>query len=327
MSGVYCESARPAPYHALGGSHHSTISKSTNNDSSAHKRKIATGVAFVPQNAAPGRKLGWGNRKAGSDSRAIPTTKEHDNGHGGESSSAILHEDQCTNLAPTIVFLGAPASGKGTQCKLLAERFGMVHLSTGDMLRAAVDENTEDGLRAKEFMEKGQLVPDELVTRIVSNRLQDDDCRNRGFILDGYPRTKAQARSLRNLGVSIDATIVLDVPDSQLVERIVGRRLDPVTGKIYHLDYFPPPKEIVNRLEHRSDDRVENVAPRIRSYNSNVMTILREMQGTILRIDGTGDVAGVSAEVEKTLRSLHLLSMSSRNGSRPRPRRLLERAM
>eukprot|EP00525_Craspedostauros_australis_P007270 CAMPEP_0198122954 /NCGR_PEP_ID=MMETSP1442-20131203/36290_1 /TAXON_ID= /ORGANISM="Craspedostauros australis, Strain CCMP3328" /LENGTH=446 /DNA_ID=CAMNT_0043782071 /DNA_START=125 /DNA_END=1465 /DNA_ORIENTATION=- len=206
----------------------------------------------------------------------------------------------------SVVFLGGPASGKGTQCKLLAQRQGLVHLSTGDMLREAVKQQSEEGMKAKSFMGAGELVPDEVVAGIISERLQDEDCQSRGYILDGFPRTRQQARFLKDSGISPDVTVLLDVPEDQLIQRVVGRRLDPETGKIYHLQYLPPPQEVKSRLLHRDDDRIETVAPRIRRYNENLEDIIEELEkdAPFFRVDGCGEVDDVSSRIQSALKSV-----------------------
>ncbi|VAI76472.1 unnamed protein product [Triticum turgidum subsp. durum] len=153
---------------------------------------------------------------------------------------------------------GAPASGKGTQCELIKAKYGLVHISAGDLLRAEIATGTDNGKQAKEFMEKGQLVPDEIVVNMVKGRLLQPDAQEKGWLLDGYPRSYSQAMALETLGIRPDIFILLDVPDELLVERVVGRRLDPETGKIYHLKYSPPEnEEIASRLTQRFDDTEE----------------------------------------------------------------------
>uniref|UniRef100_A0A803N6T3 adenylate kinase n=1 Tax=Chenopodium quinoa TaxID=63459 RepID=A0A803N6T3_CHEQI len=173
-----------------------------------------------------------------------------------------------------VMISGAPASGKGTQCELIVQKFGLVHISTGDLLRAEVAAATEIGIKAKEYMNTGRLVPDEIVTAMVRTRLSLQDAKEKGWLLDGYPRTSAQAQSLEELGIRPDVYIVLEieekvytdlvpdtqVPDEILINRCVGRRLDPVTGKIYHINNFPPEtEEIKERLVTRPDDTEEKI--------------------------------------------------------------------
>ncbi|MFS7981913.1 putative adenylate kinase [Helianthus anomalus] len=152
---------------------------------------------------------------------------------------------------------GAPASGKGTQCEMIVQKFGLVHISTGDLLRSEVAAGSEIGNQAKEYMNSGRLVPDEVVTTMVIGRLSRDDAKEKGWLLDGFPRSFAQAQSLEKMKIP-DIFIALDVPDEILIDRCVGRRLDPETGKIYHIKNFPPETEEVKaRLITRADDTEE----------------------------------------------------------------------
>ncbi|KAK6129634.1 hypothetical protein DH2020_036621 [Rehmannia glutinosa] len=154
-----------------------------------------------------------------------------------------------------VMISGAPASGKGTQWDA---EYDLVHVAAGDLLRAEVASGTENGKRAKEFMEKGQLVPNEIVVMMVKERLSQQDSQEKGWLLDGYPRSESQATALKKFGFAPDIFILLEVPEEILVERVVGRRLDPVTGKIYHLKYSPPEtEEIAARLTQRFDDTEE----------------------------------------------------------------------
>ncbi|KAL4171893.1 hypothetical protein KRP22_007069 [Phytophthora ramorum] len=145
---------------------------------------------------------------------------------------------------PRLIITGAPASGKGTQCELLVRALHVVHLSTGDMLRQAIREGTSLGKQAQGFMDGGQLVPDELIVGVVLERLEQPDCKARGWLLDGFPRTEAQAHALLEARIIPDCVLALDVPDDEVVKRIAGRRLDPETGKTYHVDFNPPPPEV-----------------------------------------------------------------------------------
>ncbi|KAK3006350.1 hypothetical protein RJ639_017860 [Escallonia herrerae] len=157
-----------------------------------------------------------------------------------------------------IMISGAPASGKGTQCELITKKYGLVHIAAGDLLRAEIAAGTENGRRAKEYMEIGQLVPNEIVVMMVKDRLSQPDSEEKGWLLDGYPRSSSQATALKEFGFEPDLFILLEVPEEILVERVVGRRLDPVTGKIYHLQYSPPEtEEIAARLTQRFDDTEE----------------------------------------------------------------------
>jgi len=196
-----------------------------------------------------------------------------------------------------IIIAGAPASGKGTQCEIIKDKYGVVHLSTGDMLRAAVADQTEVGKLAKEYMDSGKLVPDEVIIGVVKDRLESDDCKKSGWLLDGFPRTQAQAAALADAGVSADCFIFLNVPDDVLVERVVGRRTDPVTGKIYHMTFSPPDdEEVLARLEQRSDDTEEKVKVRLEQFHANVEAVKGSYGEISVDIDGTkapNDVAAL----------------------------------
>ncbi|GLU10235.1 hypothetical protein SLE2022_270550 [Rubroshorea leprosula] len=209
----------------------------------------------------------------------------------------------CSKSEPLKVMIsGAPASGKGTQCELIVNKFGLVHVSTGDLLRAEVSAGTEIGNKAKEFMNSGRLVPDEIVTAMVTARLSRQDAKERGWLLDGYPRTSAQADSLEKLNIRPYVYIVLDVPDEILIDRCVGRRLDPVTGKIYHLKNFPPEtEEIKARLVTRPDDTEEKVKSRLQIYKQNAEAISSTYSSIMKKIDGNRPKEIVFKEIDSFL--------------------------
>ena len=200
---------------------------------------------------------------------------------------------------PKIIIAGAPASGKGTQCEYIVEKFGVVHISTGDALRDQVSKGTDMGKMAKEYMDKGALVPDDVIIGIVRDRLGSDDCKEKGWLLDGFPRTGVQAEALAKEGIEADKFVLLNVPDDVLIERCVGRRSDPVTGKIYHLKFNPPPedKEIQARLVHRSDDTAEAMTSRITMYNNNVQAVKGYYKDITKEFDGVGDKMELAAKI------------------------------
>lgn len=186
-----------------------------------------------------------------------------------------------------IIIAGAPASGKGTQCEFIRSKYKTVHLSTGDILRAAVAAGTDVGLKAKSFMESGQLVPDEVIINLILERLKEQDCVENGWLLDGFPRTHAQALALQEAGVVPDIFVYLDVKDEILVERVTGRRSDPVTGKIYHLTYSPPTEdEVRERLVHRADDTAEALGPRLEAFHDNMTAIAKHYEAVMVTVDG-----------------------------------------
>ncbi|KAK4742100.1 hypothetical protein SAY87_000101 [Trapa incisa] len=201
-----------------------------------------------------------------------------------------------------IMISGAPASGKGTQCELITQKYGLVHIAAGDLLRAEVAAGTENGRRAKEFMEKGKLVPDEIVVMMVKERLSQPDSLENGWLLDGYPRSSSQAIALKEYGFQPDLFILLEVSEEILVERVVGRRLDPVTGKIYHLKYSPPEsEEIAARLTQRFDDTEEKVKLRLRTHHQNVEAVLSMYEDITVKVNGNASMQEVFEQIDNAL--------------------------
>ncbi len=207
-----------------------------------------------------------------------------------------------------MILVGPPGAGKGTQAARLVETYNIIHISSGDMLRAAVKEGTTLGQEADAFMKAGKLVPDEVVIGMILERIAKPDCAH-GFMLDGFPRTRPQAEALddamKSAGVQLDAVVLLEVPDALLEERAVGRRTDPVTGTIYHLKYNPPPADIVERLVHRKDDTVEAVTTRVQKYHSETAPIVPFYleKGILKRVDGVGDPNTITERIKAVLNS------------------------
>jgi adenylate kinase len=210
-----------------------------------------------------------------------------------------------------LVFLGPPGAGKGTQAKRVADRMGVAHLSTGDLLREAVRKATPLGVEAKGYMDRGQLVPDDLVDRLVAERVEAA-ARDAGFLLDGYPRNVAQARALDRvegtLGRSLDAVLLLEVPDRVLAERLTGRRSCPSCGAMYHVSAQPPRQEgrcdrCGAALVVRSDDRPEVVRERLAVYHRETRPLVDYYQERSLlrRVDGAGSIEEVTAQVVRAL--------------------------
>jgi len=207
-----------------------------------------------------------------------------------------------------MILVGPPGAGKGTQAARLVDSYRIPHISSGDMLRAAVKDGTALGLEADRYMKAGKLVPDEVVIGMILERIARPDCAA-GFMLDGFPRTAPQAEALdaalRAAGVELDAVVLIEVPDALLEERAVGRRSDPETGAIYHLRYNPPPPDIASRLVHRKDDTVEAVQTRIQKYHSETAPIIPFYRATgILRqVDGVGDPDVITQRITAVLSS------------------------
>ncbi|NPB06056.1 MAG: adenylate kinase [Aquificae bacterium] len=186
-----------------------------------------------------------------------------------------------------VVFLGPPGAGKGTQAKRLAKEKGFLHLSTGDLLREAVKKGTPLGKKAKEYMEKGELVPDELIVALIEEVLPEEG----KVILDGFPRTVKQAEALEKMlerkGKKLDAVVLFEVPDEVVLERLSGRRVDPETGRVYHVKYDPPPPGV--KVVQREDDRPEVIKRRLEVYRRQTAPLIEyyERKGLLKRVDAS----------------------------------------
>ncbi|KAL4450571.1 hypothetical protein ABPG77_000927 [Micractinium sp. CCAP 211/92] len=197
-----------------------------------------------------------------------------------------------------VMIAGAPAAGKGTQCAKIVEKYGLVHISVGDLLRAEVAAGTPAGKKAKSFMDNGDLVPNEVVVEMVKNKLAEDDVLQKGWLLDGYPRSGEQAEAIEKEGIRPDVFLLINVPDDLLIDRVVGRRSDPETGEIYHLTFKPPPPEIVPRLVQRSDDTEDKARNRLRTYHANVDAVIGYYKEQLVEIDGTQSMDAVFESIQ-----------------------------
>ena len=206
-----------------------------------------------------------------------------------------------------IIMLGAPGAGKGTQAKMIAEKYQLPHVSTGDIFRANIKNGTELGMEAKKYIDQGQLVPDELTVKILLDRVAQPDCQN-GYVLDGFPRTIPQAevldQALAALGESVDYAINVDVPDDNIVKRMSGRRACLSCGATYHIEHVPPKKEGIcdtcgQALILRDDDKPETVLKRLKVYHDQTQPLMDFYQGKgVLRnVDGTVDKTQVFASI------------------------------
>lgn len=214
-----------------------------------------------------------------------------------------------------IILLGAPGAGKGTQAKYIMEKFGIPQISTGDMLRAAVKEGSELGLKAKDIMASGGLVSDDLIIALVKERITADDCKN-GFLFDGFPRTIPQAESLVDAGIIIDDVVEIHVDDDVIVSRLSGRRVHANSGRIYHVTFSPPKKEGIDdetgeSLIQREDDKEQTVRRRLDIYHEQTEPLvefyqnLTDQKGSsgpkFIKVDGAGDVDEIKKQLFSAL--------------------------
>ncbi|MFT7859621.1 MAG: adenylate kinase [Sulfurimonas sp.] len=208
-----------------------------------------------------------------------------------------------------IILLGAPGAGKGTQAQFLTKKYNIPQISTGDMLRAAIKAGTEMGKLAKEAMDAGKLVTDEIIIGLVKDRIAEDDCKN-GYLLDGFPRTLAQADAVTAAGIQIDAVIEIDVADEEIVKRMSGRRAHLASGRTYHIVYNPPKVEgkddvTGEELVQRDDDKEEVVLDRLKVYHEQTEPLIGYYKDQTsknpaikyITVDGTADIADVEKAI------------------------------
>lgn len=202
-----------------------------------------------------------------------------------------------------VILLGAPGAGKGTQAALLAEEYSIPHISTGDIFRKNIKEKTEIGLLAKSYIDQGKLVPDEVTVKIVENRLKEADCAN-GFLLDGFPRTVNQAEELVKIS-DIDYVVDIEIPFGRLLRRLTGRRVCPVCGASYHIDFLDGKTvcECSAELIQRDDDKEETVTERIKVYTAQTEPLIDyyKGKGKLVSVDGDKGVKEVFAEITAKL--------------------------
>lgn len=206
-----------------------------------------------------------------------------------------------------LILLGAPGAGKGTQAEVISAKLGIPQISTGNILREAVKNGTECGLKAKSYMESGALVPDEVVIGILKDRIAEDDCEN-GFILDGFPRTVPQAEALEAMGVNIDKVLSIDVPDADIQARISGRRVCEKCGASYHVDFKPTKVEGIcdkcgGNAVQRKDDAPETVIERLKTYHVQTAPLadFYAAKGKLTRVKGLDGVEATSKVVLEAL--------------------------
>eukprot|EP01065_Artemidia_motanka_P014148 TRINITY_DN18119_c0_g1_i1.p2 TRINITY_DN18119_c0_g1~~TRINITY_DN18119_c0_g1_i1.p2 ORF type:complete len:244 (+),score=66.52 TRINITY_DN18119_c0_g1_i1:169-900(+) len=214
---------------------------------------------------------------------------------------SFLAEVLTAPVVPKVIICGPPASGKGTQCEMLQQQYGVVHISTGDLLRSEVKLGTKVGKEASAYMERGELVPDELVVAAVAQRLTKEDVKQHGWVLDGFPRTRQQALALQAAGVIPQLLVLLSVPDEVAVDRIEGRRIDPVTKRVFHLAYDPPPiddSDLLARLEHRAEDTRETTVRRLAVHHRSIPQVLECYQPILHKVNGDRDKQDVYDDID-----------------------------
>ncbi len=201
----------------------------------------------------------------------------------------------------SIVLFGPPGAGKGTQATAIMEKTGLPQVSTGDMLRSALSKGTNLGLEAKGYMEAGDLVPDGLILSLIEERLKEEDAKN-GVLFDGFPRTILQAESLAKI-TKVSMVISIEVPDDNIVERIVGRRMDSETGEIYHIKFKPAPSGISDRLIQRKDDTEETVRSRLNAYHSQTAPLADYYSnlGVLEKVNGNRNIIDVTNSILELL--------------------------
>lgn len=202
-----------------------------------------------------------------------------------------------------LVIIGSPGAGKGTQAKVLSKHFDIAHISTGDLLREEINLKTELGLKIIDIMNAGELVSDEIVEALLSNRIKKNDCKN-GFILDGYPRNVEQAENLTTIVGNIDKTVLISVDDDLIIERMVGRRGCPKCGQMYHIKYNPPKEDGIcgecgSKLVQRKDDNEETVKNRLLVYHKSTSPIIDyyKNKGLLLEVSGVGNIDDISKQL------------------------------
>jgi adenylate kinase len=217
-----------------------------------------------------------------------------------------------------LILLGGPGAGKGTQANLVKDKYRIPQISTGDMLRAALKEGTELGLKAKEYMDAGKLVPDDVIIGLVKERIKEPDCES-GFLFDGFPRTIPQADAMKEAGVPIEAVVDIDVPDEEIIKRMSGRRVHLSSGRTYHIVFNPPKEEgkddeTGEPLIQRDDDQEETVRKRLDVYHAQTEPLVgyyKDWEATgesaapkYIRIDGVGKVDEIRDQIYAALDSL-----------------------
>lgn len=206
-----------------------------------------------------------------------------------------------TNNKPHIIIAGPPSVGKGTLCSAVRTKLGLVHISCGELFRDLIASNNDIGRKVSSYVTSGNLVPDHIVLDMLRDRLKSKDCDNAGWVLDGFPRSKTQALSLLRMGYNISDVIVLDAPESVIVERGMGRCIDPNTGIVYHRTHDPPPPEILERVVTRADDTKEMLSKRYEQYQNSIANILEVFGDKVHIIDASRELQTYIQDIDRLL--------------------------
>lgn len=202
---------------------------------------------------------------------------------------------------PHIMIAGPPSVGKGSLCNIVGTRLGLVHISAGDIFRESIRARTKIGNQVANFVKNGRLVPDKITIDMIKERLAQNDCVQKGWLLDGFPRSMKQAMSLKQSGISVDTVIVLDAPPSIILQRGLGRCIDPVNGRVYHKIYNPPPSNILHRIIERPDDTKETLLRRYDEYKETIGNILQVYGNKVHIIDASRDMNVYIDEINSIL--------------------------
>ncbi|KAJ1452233.1 adenylate kinase-domain-containing protein [Pelagophyceae sp. CCMP2097] len=214
----------------------------------------------------------------------------------------LYSQQQSQKTIPKIIISGGPGSGKGTQCEFIVAKYGVKHISTGDALRLHVQTGTALGKEAKGYMDRGDLVPDELVIGICKAEMETKEAKTKGWLLDGMPRTLAQCQALDEMKLVPNLFLLLDVPDEVMMDRACGRRQDSLTKKIYHIKYKPAESpEVEKRLIIRSDDTVEKMTNRIKQYHANISAVKGSYADKMTIVEGNRSPSAVFPDVQKVI--------------------------
>ncbi|PWV11380.1 adenylate kinase 1 [Trypanosoma cruzi] len=231
---------------------------------------------------------------------------------GPQGLFLVLFRLYCSGHPMNLLIFGAPGCGKGSVSEALERDFGLLHISAGELMREEVEKGTPVGRRVAALMNEGSLIPDKVIVDIMVKRLREPDAREKGVVLDGFPRTLSQAQALTENGFEIDAMVFINVDVKLLEERCLQRRMDPVTGRIYNLKSDPPPESIMGRLLIRSDDTLEKHQRRMRIYREQKSALMKHYEKLIIEVDGNPPLPVVYAALHAKIDQLRKAKRKSK---------------